>query len=121
MDAEDRSAPIECRNGSADRCRVGADFRRRIADHAGQGALAREPDEDRASDAADAVEPADQLEVLVGRLAEADARVEADVILGDPGTHRDGEPLLEETGDLLDDVVVMRRNLHRAEALPACA
>ena len=58
--------------------------------------------------------PRIELEVLVGRLAEADPRVEADVLLRDPRRDRDREPLLEEAGDLADDVVVARLDLHRA-------
>ena len=41
-------------------------------------------------------------------LAEADPGVEADPLLGDPCRDGDREPLLEERGDLGDDVVVAR-------------
>ena len=57
--------------------------------------------------------PAHELEVLLDRLAEADARVEADPLLGDAGRDRERQPLLEERRDLRDDVVVARVALHR--------
>ena len=59
------------------------------------------------------VEPANELEVLRRRLAEAEAGVEADVLLGDALRDREREPLLEERGDLRRDVVVARVGLHR--------
>ena len=114
-----RRPAIERGDGSADRRRVRADLRGRVTErlcteNPCQGALAREADENRAADPAEPLEATDQLEVLVGRLAEPDPRVEADVILGNPGRHRDGEPFLEKAGDLLHNVVVTRRDLHRA-------
>ena len=59
-------------------------------------------------------EAAQQLEVVLERLAEADPRVQLHALLGDPGRHGGGEPLLEERLDVGDDVVVARVLLHRA-------
>ena len=95
--------------------------RRRIAEHLAERALPREADEDRPADRDDAVEPPDELEVLVRRLPEADARVEADPLLRDALRDRELEPLLEERRDLGDDVVVARRAPASSAALPACA
>ena len=86
----------------------------RIAEHARERALPRQADENRPADAADPLEPADQREVLVGGLAEADPGIEADVLLGDPRCHRDRQPILEKPRHLADDVVVARLDLHRA-------
>ena len=58
-------------------------------------------------------QPADELEVVLVRLPEADSRVEADELLADPLGDRERQPLLEEGLDLRDDVVVARVGLHR--------
>ena len=50
---------------------------------------------------------------MLDGLAEADAGVEADVLLGDPRLDGEGEPLLEEGLHLGDDVLVARVVLHR--------
>ena len=47
------------------------------------------------------------------RLAEADAGVEADPLLGDAARDRERHPLFQERGDLLRDIVVARLLLHR--------
>ena len=79
-----------------------------------QRALAREADEHRPPEREQDVEPAHELEVVLDRLAEADAGVEADALLGDALRDRECEALLEERGDLGGDVVVVRFLLHRA-------
>ena len=86
----------------------------RISEHTCERALPREADENRSAEVADPLEAADQLEVLVGSLAEADPRVEADVLLGDPGSDCDCQAALEEAGNLSHDIAVSRRDLHRA-------
>jgi hypothetical protein len=67
-----------------------------------------------APDRDDLVEAPEQLEVVLDRLAEADAGVEPDALLRDPLAGREREPLLEECLHLVDDVVVARVELHRA-------
>ena len=110
-----RRAAIERRDGRADRRRVRADLSRIGSPRTRASVLLRErPTSTGRPDPADPLEAADQLEVLVRRLAEADPRVEADVVLGNPCRDRDREPLLEKAGDLLHNVVVTRRDLHRA-------
>ena len=47
---------------------------------------------------------ADQREVVLDGLAEADPGVEQDALLGDPRRHGEGQPLLEEGPHLVDDV-----------------
>ena len=65
-------------------------------------------------------EPAEQLEVVLDGLAEADPRIEPDPLLGDPGRHRDLDPLGEERLDVVDDVVVGRVLLHRPRVPGMC-
>ncbi len=79
----------------------------------GEAALAREADEHRPAERAELVEAADELEVVLGGLAEADARVEADPALVDSRRDGEREPLLEEPLHVGDDVVVHRIRLHR--------
>ena len=59
--------------------------------------LARRADDDRPAEVAQLAEAAQELEVVLERLAEADARVDPDALLGDAG--RDGalDPLGRET------------------------
>ena len=66
-------------------------------------------------------EPAQQLEVVLDGLAEADPRVDPDPLLGDPGCDRELDPLGEERLDLVDDVVVARVLAASSAASPACA
>src|SRR5947199_2932850 len=82
------------------------------AREAPQKALAGSSDDDRAPDRDDLVEPAEQLEVVVGRLPESDPRVEPDVLLFHSLAHRELAPILEEGLHLRDDVVVARVVLH---------
>ena len=64
--------------------------------------------------AAQLVEPAQQLEVVLDRLAEADPGVELDALLGHALGDRERHPVLEERLHVGDDVVVARVVLHRA-------
>src|SRR5829696_6960426 len=77
-------------------------------------ALARGPDHDGPADRHDLVEPAQQLEVVLHRLAEADAGVEPDARLRHAASQCEREPLLEERPDLGHNVAVARVLLHRA-------
>ena len=88
--------------------------RGRVAGQPAERALAGEADDDRPAEREQDVEAADELEVVLDRLPEADARVEADPLLRDPGVDREGKALLEERRDLGCDVVVARVGLHRA-------
>ena len=120
VDAEDRGAALVGRDGGAERRRERPGPRLRVEQLA-QRALAREPEEDGTAEREQHVEPPHQLEVLRRRLAEADARVEADMLFRDPGGDRDRQPLLEERSHLGGDVVVARVEPASSEALPACA
>ena len=62
-----------------------------------------------------------RLEVVLDGLAEADARVDPDPVLGDAG--RDGglDPAARKARDFVDDVVVARVVLHGARGRRACA
>ena len=112
VNAEDCCPPVECRHRGTDGRGRAADRRCRIPEHAGEGALAREADENRAPDAADPLEPSDQRQVLVGGLAEAESRVDADVVLGDPRVPR--RPRAAPRGSLPP-----RRRRRRTVARPA--
>src|SRR5579862_712890 len=63
-------------------------------------ALAGEADQHRPSEGDEHVEPADELEVVLDRLAETDAGIEADAILRDALRHGEREALLEERRDV---------------------
>ena len=68
------------------------------------------------------VEAAQQLEVVLDGLAEADPRVEQDPLARRcPRATANAQALLEERLDLVDDVVVARVVLHRARLAAACA
>ena len=110
MDAQDRRAALEGGDGGRD-ARPEQVVRARSS--RAQRALAREADEHRPPEREQDVEPAHELEVVRHRLAEADARVEADPLLGDALRDRERQPLLEERRDLGRDVVVARLRLHR--------
>ena len=58
-------------------------------------------------------ELAQQLEVVLGRLAEADSRVDADAVLAHALCDGERDALLQERRDLGRDVVVARVDLHR--------
>ena len=75
--------------------------------------LAGRPHDHGAPDRRELVEPAQQLDVVLDRLAEADARIEADALFGDPRRDGEREPLFEERPDVGDDVAVARVVLHR--------
>ena len=76
-------------------------------------ALTARPDQDGTADRDQLRQPAQQLEIVLGRLAEPDPRVEQDPLLGDAMVGREAQPLLQERLDLGDDVVVARIALHR--------
>ena len=88
--------------------------RARIADDPSERALSRDSDQHRPTQRAQLVEAAQQLEVLVGRLAEADPGIDADPLLADPLLDGEREALLEEGQHIGDDVVVVRSDLHRS-------
>ena len=96
MDAKERCAPVEGGDRGPDRRRVGRHPRARPARDTGERRLPREAHEHGPADPDDPVEAPYELEVLVGRLAEPDTRVEADALLGNACRHGVGEPLLEE-------------------------
>ena len=77
-------------------------------------ALAGHADDHGTADRGELAEPAQQLDVVLDGLAEADAGIEADALLGDPRRDGEREPLLEERPDLRHDVVVARILLHRS-------
>ena len=82
-------------------------------EEAPEEALAGGADEHGPAERDDLVQAREELEVVLHGLAEADAGVEADALLVDPGVRRGLEPLLEERLHLGDDVVVARVVLHR--------
>ena len=100
-------------DGRGQRCRD-AILRRPAARRARRGTLARDarPAAGRPI-ARSRGRPRSSCEVVLERLAEADARVEADALLAHAGVDRGREPLLEEARDVVDDVVVARVVLHR--------
>ena len=75
--------------------------------------FAREPDDEWASEGGELPEATEELEVLIRRLAEADARIDADALLADAATDRERDPLLQEREHFRHDVVVVRALLHR--------
>ena len=83
VDAQDRRAALEGGDRGARRSRPRAGRRLRVAESLPQRALAREADEHRPAEREQHVEPPHELEVVLDRLAEADARVEADPLLAD--------------------------------------
>src|SRR5829696_4505592 len=68
----------------------------------------------RPADRDDLVQPSQQLDVVLDRLAEPDAGIEPDPLLRDALRDGEGEPLLEERLHVRHDVVVARVLLHRA-------
>ena len=76
-------------------------------------ALARGAQHDRTAKGGDAVEVGQQQEIVLERLAEADAGVEQDLCLAHAGGKRRRHALLEEDDDLADHVVVAGIDLHR--------
>ena len=88
VDAKQRGATVERRDGGADRGSVAPD-RPRLAEDARQRRLARHADQHGAPQRDDPIEPPEELEVVLGRLPEADPRVDADPVLGDPGVDRE--------------------------------
>ena len=76
-------------------------------------ALARGAEHDRPPELPQPREPAQQRQVVSDGLAEADAGVDQDLLLGDAVLRREHHALLEEGADVVDDVVVVRLPLHR--------
>src|SRR4051795_327552 len=89
VDAEERRAALEGRNGRADRRGWAARLRVCVAEQPPEGALARDPDQDRTAQPGQHGEPAQERERVLDRLAEAEAGVEADALLGDAGGDRE--------------------------------
>src|SRR5207249_12056496 len=85
-----------------------------IPENPPEEALARGADENGKTERHDLVQPRQELEVVLDRLAEPDSRIEADALLRNPGLDREGEPLLEERRDFGDDIVVTGIVLHAA-------
>ena len=106
-------AAIECGDGSADRSRVGADRRGGVAEHPASVLLRERPTSTgrpirRAGRGHESARGSGRASCR----SRSPGRGRRD--LGNPGRHREREPLLEKAGDLLDDVVVTRGELHRA-------
>src|SRR5215218_2008483 len=76
-------------------------------------ALARGADDQRPAQLGQLRQAPQQLEIVLGGLAEADARVEPDPLLADAGGERRLDPRREERLDLGHDVVVAGFVLHR--------
>src|SRR5215211_1300872 len=83
-----------------------------IAEDLPQRALAGESHHEWPPERRQLIQPPDQLEVVLDRLAEADAGVEADAVFGDPRLDCKAQSLLEERLHVVDDVVVARVQLH---------
>ena len=75
--------------------------------------LREKPIDDRPPERREHVEPAHELEVVLHRLAEADSRVEADLLLAHALCDGERDALLQERRDLGRDVAVARIDLHR--------
>jgi len=84
-----------------------------VAEEAAEEALTGCSDEYRPPEGRELVEPREQLDVVLDGLAEADAGVQADVLLRDPRIDGEREALLQERLDLGDDVLIARVLLHR--------
>src|SRR5919108_204402 len=95
VDAEDARAALEGEDVGGDR-RRDAVVRVLAAGEAAEEGLARGADEHRETDRDDLVQAAQQCEVVLDGLAEADARVEHDPLLGDALREGEGGALLEE-------------------------
>ena len=72
-------------------------------------ALPARPGEHESAASPELVDPAEDLEVLLDRLAETEARIDHDRVGSDPGGLRRDGPPLEEGLDLVDHVLVGRR------------
>ena len=66
-------------------------------------ALARGPDEDREAERDNLLETIEDDEIVVDVLAEADARVEHDAMVGDAGAARDGDRTVEVALDGIEE------------------
>ena len=114
MRADHRRAALECGHRCCERACQGSCGRARIADDPSERALPRDSDQHRPTQRAQLVQASQELEVLVGRLAEADPGIDADPLLGDSLLDGERDALLEEGQHIGDDVVVVRSDLHRS-------
>ena len=113
VDAEERRAALEGGHGGSDARGRRAGRGVRVAEQAAEGALARDADHEGAARARQLGQAADERQVVLHRLAEAEAGIEADPLLRDSLPDGEGEALLEERGHLGYHVVVVRIRLHR--------
>ena len=81
----------------------------RAGEHGAEEVLARDRHEQGPPQRAQLAEPAQELEVVLGRQVEVRPRVEDDLPLVDAGRERGVDPLREPALQVLDDVVVARR------------
>src|SRR2546430_11415763 len=100
--AQDRGAALVSENGSSEARGRAPRFRLGITQDLAERALAGDADENRAAKCRQLVEPAQELEVVLDSLAEADPGVEADQVLADPLRDREAEPVIEEVDDIVD-------------------
>ena len=104
VDAHDVGAERRCQDVAGDRSEQAVHWLGlRIVQATEQG-LARDPDEDGKAERPDLGQATQGFEVLLPALAEADARIEHDVAVGDAGMAGDGERPLEEAQHVGDDV-----------------
>jgi hypothetical protein len=132
--AEHACAALEGKHVGGDRARE-THARIGAAREAPQEALARGADHDGAANGHDLVQTAKQRQVVLDRLAEADAGIEQHPLLGDPRAHSEGQALFEKRLYVVYDIVVSRpthprlhgarlaKHVHQAAvrtALPHC-
>src|SRR5512143_1462408 len=110
VDPQDVGAALDREHGRGD----GAlePFRRRQAEDPAQEGLAREAEQQGTAEATERLRAAQDLEVVVEGLAEADAGVDDDPLRRNAGGARSADPLVEEGRDLAHEVIVMRGVLH---------
>ena len=106
--------PPRARPRPAPRRRTPACARPRAGRAAAEHALARHPDQHRAPQLGEPRHAGQQGEVVLQRLAEADAGVEDDPLLGDPGIDGSLQARGQVVPHLRHDVLVRRVLLHRA-------
>src|SRR5665647_735533 len=86
---------------------------RRQAEDLPEEGLPREAEEQGPAEPVEELLTAQDLEVVVERLAEADARVDDDALTGNARGLGDADPFGQEVADLADEVVVAGGSLHR--------
>ena len=93
---------------------IGPSRRLRVAEQPTEEALARRAEQHRTAERVELTEAVQQLDVVLHRLAEADARVDADALfVRCPAPVAKRQPLLEERHHLRHDIVVSGLLLHR--------